>query len=56
MSESIMAEISEQYRNTHEKLLNLIVNLTDEQIGWTPNATTPSMGSGTLGRLPSRDD
>ncbi len=44
MPESIMAEISEQYRNTHENLLDLLVNLTDEQIGWTPNATTPSIG------------
>ena len=44
MPESIMAEICEQYRNTHENLLDLIVNLTDEQIGWTPNATTPSIG------------
>ena len=44
MTESIMAEISEQYRNTHENLLDLIVNLTDEQIRWTPNETTPSVG------------
>jgi hypothetical protein len=44
MTESIMAEISEQYRNAHENLLDLIVNLTDEQIGWTPNETTPSVG------------
>ncbi len=44
MSESIMAEISEQYRNTHENLPALIIHLTDEQIGWTPNATTPSIG------------
>ena len=39
-----MAEIYEQYRNTHENLLNLIINLTNEQIGWTPNSTTPSIG------------
>ena len=44
MSESIMAEISEQYRNSHENLLNLIVHLTNEQISWTPNKTTPSIG------------
>lgn len=44
MPESIMAEISEQYRNTHEILLDLIVNLTDDQISWTPNETTPSIG------------
>jgi hypothetical protein len=44
MTESIMAEISEQNRNTHEILLDLIGSLTDEQIGWTPNTTTPSIG------------
>ena len=44
MPESIMTEISEQYRNTHENLLNLIVTLADEQISWTPNTTTPSIG------------
>ena len=55
MPESIMAEICEQYRNTHENLLDLIVDLTDEQIGWTPNATTPSIGFH-IWRLPSRDD
>jgi hypothetical protein len=44
MTESIMAEISKQYRRTHEDLLNLVDGLTDEQIVWTPNATTPSIG------------
>ncbi len=44
MTESIMAEISKQYRRTHEYLLDLVDGLTDEQIGWTPNATTPSVG------------
>ena len=44
MTESITAEIFEQYRNTHEILLDLISSLTDEQIGWTPNETTPSVG------------
>jgi len=44
MTESIMAEISSQYRSTHEELLNLVNRLTDEQINWTPNATTPSIG------------
>jgi hypothetical protein len=44
MTESIMAEISGQYRNTHENLLALVNDLTDEQIGWTPNETTPSIG------------
>ena len=44
MTESIMAEISKQYRRTHEELLKLVNGLTDEQIVWTPNATTPSIG------------
>jgi hypothetical protein len=44
MSESIMAEISKQYRNTHENLLHLVATLTDEQIDWTANETTPSIG------------
>lgn len=44
MADSIMAEISEQYRNAHENLLTLVESLTDEQIGWTPNETTPSIG------------
>src|SRR5574341_360328 len=44
MTESIMAEISKQYRRTHEYLLDMVDGMTDEQIGWTPNATTPSVG------------
>ena len=44
MPKSIMSVICEQYRNTHEILLDLIDSLSDEQIGWTPNATTPSIG------------
>ncbi len=44
MTDSIMAEISEQYRNAHENLLTLVDSLTDEQIAWTPNETTPSIG------------
>jgi len=44
MADSIMAEISKQYRNTHEELLKLVDRLTDEQFGWTPNATSPSIG------------
>jgi len=30
MTESITAEISEQYRNSHENLLDLVDGLTDE--------------------------
>ena len=44
MTESIMAEISYEYRRTHEYLLDLVDKLTDEQMGWTPNVTTPSIG------------
>ena len=39
-----MTEISHRYRQAHEYLLDLVDGLTDEQIGWTPNATTPSIG------------
>jgi hypothetical protein len=44
MTESIMDKISEQYRTVHENLLALVDGLTDEQIGWMPNETTPSVG------------
>jgi len=44
MNKNIMAVISAQYRNTHENLLALVDGLNDEQIGWTPNETTPSVG------------
>lgn len=44
MTQNIMTEISHRYRQTHEYLLGLVEDLTEEQIGWTPNATTPSIG------------
>ena len=44
MSESIMAEISRHYRDTQDALIELVADLTDEQIRWTPNETTPSIG------------
>lgn len=44
MTKTIMAEIGRQYRNTHENLLDLVETLTDDQIAWTPNETTPSVG------------
>jgi hypothetical protein len=44
MTESIMAEIGRQYRITQEDLLALVDSLTDEQLSWTPNTTTPSVG------------
>lgn len=44
MTDRIMAEICEQYRTVHENLLALVETLTDEQIAWTPNETTPSIG------------
>ena len=44
MPESIMAEIARKYRDTQEDLLALVDGLTDEQIIWTPNETTPSIG------------
>ena len=44
MTKSIMTETSEQYRLVHEKLLDLVDGLTDEQIGWICNETTPCVG------------
>lgn len=44
MTKSIMAEICKQYQTTHNNLLDLVDNLTDDQIAWTPNETTPSVG------------
>ncbi len=44
MTESIMTEISNRYRINHDNLLELVDHLTDEQIAWTPNETTPSVG------------
>jgi DinB superfamily len=44
MSESIMAEICRQYCATQDDMLDLVAGLTDEQIVWTPNETTPSIG------------
>ncbi len=44
MPESIMSEIAKRYCDTQDDLLELVESLTDEQIAWTPNATTPSIG------------
>lgn len=44
MSTSIMITIARQYRETQEALLDLVDGLTDDQIGWSPNETTPSVG------------
>jgi len=44
MTDSIMAELCNRYRVNHENLLDLVGGLTDEQIAWTPNETTPSVG------------
>lgn len=44
MTETIMTEISRKYRVVHENLLDLVDSLTDEQIGWMPNETTPCAG------------
>lgn len=40
----IMAEIFEQYCTAQDNLLGLVEGLTDEQIRWTPNLTTPCIG------------
>ena len=44
MSQSILAEIANRYRQNQDNLLELVGGLTDEQIAWTPNGTTPSVG------------
>ena len=44
MPEMIMTEISRQYCATQDDLLDLVDSLTYEQIVWTPNETTPSVG------------
>lgn len=41
---SITAELARRYRHNQENLLELIDGLTDEQITWTPNQTSPSVG------------
>lgn len=44
MTASIMAELASRYRRNQENLLELVSELTDEQIAWTPNSTTPAVG------------
>ena len=44
MTDSIMAEIANRYRVNQESLLDLVDGLTAEQLAWTPNDTTPSVG------------
>jgi len=39
-----MAEFSNRYRMNHENLIELVDGLTEAQIAWTPNKTTPSVG------------
>ena len=41
MPTRIMAEVASQYSNTQDDLLELVDGLTDAQIRWTPNPTTP---------------
>lgn len=44
MTDSIMAELGSRYRLNQENLLELVDGLTEAQITWTPNETTPSVG------------
>jgi len=39
-----MAELSNRYRVNQENLIELVEGLTDEQIAWSPNETSPSIG------------
>jgi hypothetical protein len=41
---SIMTELAGRYRLNHENVLDLVKGLTDAQIAWSPNPTTPSIG------------
>lgn len=43
MSQSIMEEIAGQYGTSQEDLLDLLQPLSEEQLRWTPNPTTPSI-------------
>jgi hypothetical protein len=44
MPHSIAAELANRYQVNHQSLLELVEDLTDEQIAWTPNATAQSVG------------
>ncbi len=44
MSNSIMTAIARQYRETQEAMLDVVDGLTDDQLAWSPNETTPSVG------------
>lgn len=41
---SITAELASRYRQNQDSLFQLMGDLTDDQIAWTPNNTTPSIG------------
>jgi DinB family protein len=43
MTQSVMAGISKLYANRQDLLLELVATLTEEQIRWAPNDTTPSI-------------
>lgn len=44
MSHTIMAELHDRYRLNQSNLLELLDGLSDAQIAWTPNDTTPCVG------------
>ncbi len=44
MTTRIMAELAARYRQNQQGLIALMGDLTDEQIRWSPNQTTPSIG------------
>jgi len=41
---SIMSTLARQYCETQEAALDLVDDLTDGQLAWSPNETTPSIG------------
>jgi hypothetical protein len=44
MKNSIKAEIADRYRKNQVNLLEVVSDLTQSQIVWTPNKETPSVG------------
>lgn len=44
MPNTIMSELRARYQTNQDNLLELVDTLTDAQIAWMPNPTTPSIG------------
>lgn len=44
MSKSIMENIASQYRTSHARVFKAIEELNEEEMAWSPNSKTPSIG------------